>query len=399
MSEKEFQLVCSAIDGEREFLNSVSQEIWNTPELSYKEFHAHEILTSALIRYGFHVEKHYIVPTAFKAEFASVEGGGPVIAVLLEYDALPDIGHACGHNLIAEVGLAASLAIKAAMEADPELRGKLLVLGTPGEEGDGGKIDLLNAGAFRGVDVAMMAHPCKGNISSPPILSLMPINVDFKGKEAHAAAFPWEGRNALDAAVAAYQNIALLRQQIKPSNRIHAILTKGGVVPNVIPSESRLEMYARSSTRSDLEDLVTRITECLTSGASGAGCTATVTVDRKHCFENLITNKIMANLYDSYAQKLGIYPTNFSGSVIPTGSTDMGNVSHVVPSIHPFFDIDTKAYNHHKDFADASGDPKAQGPTLQVAKGLAMTGLKLMQCPDVLQEVKEQFERDIAQGL
>ncbi|GFQ66035.1 peptidase M20 domain-containing protein 2 [Trichonephila clavata] len=399
MTEEDFRIVCSTIDEEKEFLNSVSQDIWSQPELSYKEFQAHEILTSALTRCGFQVERQYVVPTAFKAEYTSKKEGGPVIAVLLEYDALPDIGHACGHNLIAEVGLATSLAIKAAMDADPKLPGKLLILGTPGEEGDGGKIDLLSAGAFRGVDVAMMAHPCQGNISFPPVLSLMPINVDFIGKEAHAAAFPWEGRNALDAAIAAYQNIALLRQHIKPSNRIHVILTKGGVVPNIIPAESRLEMYARSSTISDLEDLVSRITDCVTSGASAAGCTARIQVDRKHCFENLISNKIMGDLYDSYAQRLGIFPTDFSGSVIPTGSTDMGNVSHVIPSIHPFFDIDTKAYNHHKGFADASGDPKAQGPTLQVAKALAMTALQLMRCPDSLRKVKEQFERDVAQGL
>ncbi|GFY77565.1 peptidase M20 domain-containing protein 2 [Trichonephila inaurata madagascariensis] len=189
MIEQDFRIVCSTIDEEKEFLNSVSQDIWSQPELSYKEFQAHEILTSALIRCGFQVERHYVVPTAFKAEYTSKKGNihdyfslvqrGPVIAVLLEYDALPDIGHACGHNLIAEVGLATSLAIKAAMDADPELPGKLLVLGTPGEEGDGGKIDLLSAGAFRGVDVAMMAHPCQGNISFPPVLSLMPINVGF----------------------------------------------------------------------------------------------------------------------------------------------------------------------------------------------------------------------------
>ncbi|GFW61874.1 peptidase M20 domain-containing protein 2 [Trichonephila clavipes] len=159
MTEQDFRIVCSTIDEEKEFLNSVSQDIWSQPELSYKEFQAHEILTNALIRCNFQVERHYVVPTAFKAEYTSKKEGGPVIAILLEYDALPDIGHACGHNLIAEVGLATSLAIKAAMDADPELPGKLLVLGTPGEEGDGGKIDLLSAGAFRDVDVAMMAHP------------------------------------------------------------------------------------------------------------------------------------------------------------------------------------------------------------------------------------------------
>ncbi|GFY66315.1 peptidase M20 domain-containing protein 2 [Trichonephila inaurata madagascariensis] len=228
MSEEDFRFLCSVIDREKEFLNSVSQDIWKTPELAYEEFHAHDVLTDALTQLGFQVEKHYKLPTAFKAEYASKTGTAPVIAIILEYDALPGIGHACGHNLIAEAGLAASLAIKEAMDADPKLEGKLLVLGTPAEERRGGKIDLLEAGAFQGVDAAMMVHPSKYTSTFPPVLSRLSMNVDFKGKEAHAAAFPWEGRNALDAAVAAYQNIALLRQQMKPSNRVHAIITNGG---------------------------------------------------------------------------------------------------------------------------------------------------------------------------
>ncbi|GFS99500.1 peptidase M20 domain-containing protein 2, partial [Nephila pilipes] len=230
---------------------------------------------------------------------------GPVIAILLEYDALPGIGHACGHNLISEAGLATSLAIKAVLETDPKLEGKLLVLGTPAEELRGGKIDLLDAGAFRGVDAAMMVHPSKFTATDPPVLSRLSINVDFKGKEAHAAAFPWEGRNALDAAVATYQNISLLRQHIKPSNRVHAIITKGGVVPNVIPAESTLQICVRSATKAELKDLTNRIIECVKSGAAAAGCSTEIECDEKHCYESLVTNKVMGKVYDQHAERLG----------------------------------------------------------------------------------------------
>ncbi|GFQ89786.1 peptidase M20 domain-containing protein 2 [Trichonephila clavata] len=307
MSEADFQFLCSVVDKEKEFLNSVSQDIWKTPELAFEEFHAHDVLTDALTNLGFEVEKHYKLPTAFKAEYLSKAGSAPVIAIILEYDALPGIGHACGHNLIAEAGLAASLAIKEAMDADPKLEGKLLVLGTPAEERSGGKIDLLEAGAFQGVDAAMMVHPSKYTSTFPPVLSRLSINVDFKGKEAHAAAFPWEGRNALDAAVATYQNIALLRQQMKPSNKVHTIITKGGVVPNVIPAESSLQIAVRSLTKRELKDLTARITECVKSGAAAAGCTASIECDEKNCYESLITNKVMGNIYHKYALRLGRY--------------------------------------------------------------------------------------------
>ncbi|GFU23745.1 peptidase M20 domain-containing protein 2 [Nephila pilipes] len=225
------------------------------------------------------------------------------------------------------------------------------------------------------------------------------INVDFKGKEAHAAAFPWEGRNALDAAVATYQNISLLRQHIKPSNRVHAIITKGGVVPNVIPAESTLQICVRSATKAELKDLTNRIIECVKSGSAAAGCSTEIECDEKHCYESLVTNKVMGKVYDQHAERLGIYPTVFSGVDVPTGSTDMGNVSHAIPSIHPFFNIDTEAQNHSKEFTTASGDAKAQGPTLQVAKALAMTALTLMRYPETLEEAKKQFQIDIAGGL
>ncbi|GBM33824.1 Peptidase M20 domain-containing protein 2 [Araneus ventricosus] len=161
MSEKDFEIVCAKIEDKKEFLNSISQEIWKMPELQFKEVQAHAVLTCALKRCGFQVQKHYFMPTAFRAEFCPKKDVGPTVAILLEYDALPEIGHACGHNLIAEAGLAAAIAVKAAMEEDAELKGKLVVMGTPAEEGGGGKIQLLELGAFEGIDAAMMVHPAR----------------------------------------------------------------------------------------------------------------------------------------------------------------------------------------------------------------------------------------------
>ncbi|GIY25784.1 peptidase M20 domain-containing protein 2, partial [Caerostris darwini] len=304
MTENDFDVVCSKIEDKSDFLNSVSQEIWKMPELQYKEVQAHAVLTCALKRSGFQVQKHYFMPTAFRAEYCTKKGGGPTVAVLLEYDALPEIGHACGHNLIAEAGLGAALAIKAAMEEDTDLHGKLVVLGTPAEEGGGGKIRLLELGAFDGIDVAMMAHPSPHNNIFPVTLCNVKYKIEFRGKEAHAGACPWEGRNALDAAVTCYQSIAQLRQHIKPSWRIQAIITKGGTVTNVIPSHTTMQVSLRTPTRGERSQLQTRVEACLTSAASAAGCEVQFQYDEANSYENLVTNKTLGNLFKKYAHRL-----------------------------------------------------------------------------------------------
>ncbi|GFW61905.1 peptidase M20 domain-containing protein 2 [Trichonephila clavipes] len=195
------------------------------------------------------------------------------------------------------------------------------------------------------------------------------------------------------------QFVVVPSNQGRSYHRINAIITKGGVVPNVIPAESTLQIAVRSATKTELKDLTARITECVKSGAAATGCTASIDCDEKHCYESLVTNKFIAKVYDQYARKLGIYPTDFSGKDMPAGSTDMGNVSHAIPSIHPFYNINTEAQNHSKSFTEASGDTKAQEPTLKVAKALAMTALTLMRYPETMKEAKKQFNLDIAGGL
>ncbi|GIY15297.1 peptidase M20 domain-containing protein 2 [Caerostris extrusa] len=321
MTEQDFLRVCSEIEQEKDFLNSVSQEIWKNPELSYEERHAHEVLTRALTKYGFQVQKHYMLSTAFRADVSSEEGAGPTVAIILEYDALPELGHACGHNLIAEAGLAAAMAVKRAMEADCSLHGKLVVLGTPAEEGGGGKIKMLNEGAFHGIHAAMMVHPSLYNHVSPVLLCYVQYVIEFKGKEAHAGATPWEGRNALDAAVCCYQSIGLLRQQIKPTWRIQTIITKGGTVANVIPSLTTMEVHLRTPTRPERKDLQVKIEACFTSSAIATGCEVQFQCIETGSYDNMVTNKTLANVYKKHAERLGSYVFGLSSGMKHIDST------------------------------------------------------------------------------
>ncbi|KAF8763986.1 Peptidase M20 domain-containing protein 2 [Argiope bruennichi] len=331
---------------------------------------------------------------AFRAEFCPKKVSGPTVAILLEYDALPEIGHACGHNLIAEAGLAAAIAVKAAMEEDADLKGKLVVMGTPAEEGGGGKIRLLELGAFEGIDAAMMVHPAKITNFFPRTLCNVRYSVQYKGKEAHAGACPWEGRNALDAAVSCYLNIAQLRQHLKPSWKIQAIITKGGTIPNIIPSAAEMEVHLRTPTRNELKVLRTRAEACFTSAATATGCEVQFRYDEANAYENLITNKVLANIFKEYAERLGMKEF---GEAVP--STDMGNISHVIPAAQPLYAIPCEAPNHTEEFAKASRSEEAQGPTLLVSKAMAMTALKVFRLPHMIDEMRRIFEEDLANDM
>lgn len=388
--------VHSYIKEEEALLNHVSQEIWKNPELKYEEKKAHELLTGVLNRKGFSVHPHYVTPTAFRAEYSSSRTNGPTVAVICEYDALPEVGHACGHNLIAESGLGAGLAVKAVLERFPEIPGKIVVLGTPAEEGGGGKIDLINAGAFKDIDIALMVHPGTSDHLFPPFIGIGRVKVTYIGKEAHASGYPWQGINALDAAVAAYNNVALLRQHIKPNCRIHGIITNGGVVPNIIPARTDMEFYYRAATSGDLEALRKRVEHCCTSAAEATGCKVSFNWDTSSSYKNLISSKILAELYGKYSQSMGTELQDGDPRIIPfMASSDMGNVSHVVPSIHPTYRIGTEEPNHSVGFTEASGAPAAQPPTIIAAKSMALTALEVMCSPGLLKTVKQQFKEDL----
>ncbi|CAN8018984.1 unnamed protein product, partial [Ixodes persulcatus] len=216
-------IVKDTINGKADLLNKLGQYLWDNPELRFEETKAHDYITQYLESEGFKVQRHYILPTAFRAEFGGNTEQGPTVVIMCEYDALPDLGHACGHNLIAECSVAAGIAVKEVLQQDSSLHGNVVVLGTPAEEGGQGKVYLLEKGAFDGADVAVMAHPATVNVACPTTTALARISVKYEGATAHAAAAPWNGINALDAAVGAYVNVSLLRQQMKPEWRATGI--------------------------------------------------------------------------------------------------------------------------------------------------------------------------------
>ncbi|KAK3097058.1 hypothetical protein FSP39_005982 [Pinctada imbricata] len=388
------QAVCEGINKAATELHDISQDIWSNPELNYEEKHAHDVLTSYLEKKGFHVDKKYKIDTAFRASIGSKDNG-PHVAVICEYDALPEIGHACGHNLIAESGVAAGIGVKAAFEKAGKPLGCLSVIGTPAEEGGGGKVVLIKEGVFDDVDVAMMLHPAPMDASTADfMMAVNMVKIKYIGKASHAAAFPWEGINALDAAVTCYQTISNLRQQMKPSWRVHGIISKGGVKPNIIPEEAELEYYIRTQSKSDLDLLTKKCVECFESAAKSTGCKVEIKFgDRPYL--NVISNLPLAEVFTKNCKLVGTGNHTAQSNSLSGGSTDMGNVSYVVPSIHPCFYIGSDAVNHTRDFTKAAGDEKAQPYTLAQSKAMAMSAIDVFTNQQLLQDIESKFKDDI----
>ena len=306
--------------------------------------------------------------------------------MLCEYDALPGIGHGCGHNIIAAAGLGAGLA--AAALAD-ELGGRLVVLGTPAEEGGGGKIVMADAGAFEGVDAALMVHPAGWDLAEMHVIAIATWEVEYFGQGAHAAAFPHRGRNALDAAVLGYNAVAALRQHILPDERVHGVFTKGGDKPNIVPDHTVAEWYVRSPTLASLQPLKERVRACLEGGAMAAGCRMEL---RATCpeYSDLRTNQPMADLYRQNMARLGRKVADESEGRSVVGSTDMGNVSYLVPAIHPIIKVSPPDVAiHTAEFAGWAASPEGDTAVLDGAKALAMTMADLWAAPDTLARARQ----------
>ncbi|KAM7303373.1 peptidase M20 domain-containing protein 2 [Ixodes scapularis] len=392
-SDDYIQLVSDAIDEKADALNELGQYLWDNPELAFKEKKAHDYITQYLESEGFSVTRNYLLDTAFKAEYGD---GEPVVIIMCEYDALPEIGHACGHNLIAECGVATGIAMKKALESDSSLSGKVVVLGTPGEEGGQGKFYLLRDGAFEGADVALMAHPFTKNISNPVTSALAKLLVTYDGKPAHAGGAPWDGINALDAAVGAYVNVSMLRQQMKTDYRATGIVKEGGTAANVIPEHTEMEFTFRAKDTKNLLVLKEKLESCFKAAATATGCSVELKDDGP-VVENLISNKPMSKVFEAFARAVG-FPSE-SGLDENTGSTDAGNVSHVIPTLHPMFELKSTGINHTAEFAKATNTPDSFGLTLKTAKALALTALEVMRDPEFLKEIKKQFESDTADDM
>jgi amidohydrolase len=307
-----------------------------------------------------------------------------------EYDALPDIGHGCGHNIIAAAGLGAAIALAAIADASG---GRVRYLGTPAEEGGGGKILMARNGALRGVDLAMMVHPADADLATIDAIALQQLLVEYTGQESHAAAAPHLGRNALDAAVLGYMAVATLRQHILPTERIHGIFLKSGEKPNIVPREASTEWYVRSDNVTSLAALKPRVLASLESGAHACGCSVS------HewigtAYADMVTNDTMGTMYAHNALKLGRTVTDpRRGGHRVVGSTDMGNVSHLVPSIHPMIASAPAGTSiHTKQFAQFARSPMADQAVLDGAKAMAMTAIDFWTSPERQSAVAAEFE-------
>ena len=331
---------------ERE-LAGINQWMYDHPEIAFEEHDTSARLAEFMAGHGFTVEyPAHGLDTAFAAR---VGAAGPEVIICAEMDALPTVGHACGHNIIATSAAGAGAALAPLVD---ELGIKVTVLGTPAEENMGGKVDLINAGAFAGAAASMMVHPANSDVVDPNVLGVRHIDVEFHGKDSHAAFAPQLGINALDAFVQAYVNVSTLRQALYPSDKIHGIITHGGDAPNIIPSYTRSSWYVRAATRERMEELYGRVMACFEAAAVATGCSWNVE-QKGHPYEDMVNNPVMVELFAANAEALGrTMGRGADEEPGAAGSTDMGNVSHVVPSIHPFLTINPgEAVNHQPEFA------------------------------------------------
>ena len=354
-------------------LYEMSHWMYENPELGLEEVRSSARLAEFLADHGFDVEyPAYGMPTAFAARTGT---SGPEVIICAEYDALPEVGHACGHNIIATAAAGAGVALAGLAD---ELGLRVTVLGTPAEEGYGGKVDLIDAGAFADAAAAMMVHPSPRDLLDPQTLAVAHIDVDFFGHEAHAAFAPQLGINALDAAVQAYVNVSTLRQALYPTDKVHGIITHGGGAPNVIPGHTAMAWYVRAATNERLAELKPRVVACFEAAATATGCRFELS-DMGHDYDPMINNAVLAELFDANATELG--RRMFRGAEDPagaSGSTDMGNVSHVVPSIHPMLDIRcSPAVNHQKEFAAHTVTPDGDRAVKDGALAMAWTVIDL----------------------
>jgi amidohydrolase len=374
------------VDRLADVLLEASHSIHEHPELAFEERHAHDVLTDILEGEGLDVERSaYGLETGFAARAGT---SGPTIAVLCEYDALPGIGHACGHNIIGTAGLGAGLAAASVAE---EVGGRVLILGTPAEEGGGGKVFMAEKGALEGVDAAMMVHPAGADLRSMNAIAIQQCHVRYEGKAAHAAAAPHKGRNALDAAVLGYVNIAALRQHIRPDERIHGIFTDTGDAANIVPAKAGAIWYVRSPKFRGLDHLKQRVIDCLEAGTKAAGCT--MTYDWKDpAYADLVDLEAFDDLYVANAARIGREVLDHRAIPGVIGSTDMGNVSYLVPSIHPMIQVSPPHVAiHTEDFVQYARGPEGDAAVLDGAKALALTVADLWLQDGALDGVKAAF--------
>jgi len=383
-------LVKTEVDKQRQQLGELSLKIHSHPELGFQEYKASEWLTQYLEDNGFAVEKGICqLETAFIASYGNSR---PAIAILAEYDALPQLGHACGHNLIATSAVGAAVAAKPAVD---NLGGTVIVLGTPAEELHGGKVIMAQRGAFKDIDVAMMVHPSRHDTATIIALACISLDIEFFGQEAHAAAHPEEGINALEAMIQSFTAINSLRQHIKDRARIHGVITDGGQAANVVPAHSAASFLIRSPDEAYLEELKGKALNCFIGAATATGARLEYRWGEAQ-YAPMRNNLTLAQLFTNNMSSLGrkIKMENANQSF---GSTDMGNVSQLVPSIHASVAIAPQGVTiHSPQFAEAAASKTGIQGMLDAAKAMAMTVVDLLSSPETFNQVKKEFSENLS---
>ncbi|PBB08979.1 peptidase M20 [Kocuria sp. WRN011] len=378
-------------------LNAIVATLHAHPETAFAEHNSARLLVEALSRHGVDAQTGvYGVDTAFRAQWPGAGAGpGPTIGVLAEYDALPEVGHACGHNVIAAAGLGAFLGLVRLWRQHPDaVAGSVVLLGTPAEEGHTGKEVMARHGAFDDIDAAIMVHPYGYDLADQVWLGRRLLALTFTGVPAHASAQPFMGRNALDAAALAYQGIGLFRQQLPPGDRVHAIMTEGGQRPSIIPERAGLKLYARSKYPETLKDLSRRLEDIARGAAMMTGTSVEITWDEYPASLPVRTNTALTDRWIAAQRRRGRDPLPVG--VVPetiAASTDFGNVSYRIPGIHPLLKIaDSDVALHTREFAVASGSPAAERGALDAAYGLGLTALDYLCDAGLRKAVHEEFD-------
>lgn len=382
------ETIQSVIEHNIENYMDIVNTLYENPEIGNEEFESMKLLVDYLDKAGFETQSGYVVPTGFIGTYDSGKPG-PTIAFMSEYDALPEIGHGCGHNLIAAIGVAAGEAVKAVID---EFGGKVQVIGTPAEENFGGKVSMADAGVFDEVDVALMVHPGSQNGVGSRSSALVPVKFEFHGKSAHAAASPWEGVSALDSAVMSYVQINLLRQMAKPFTTIHGVIKEGGQAANVIPDYASLEYYFRAPTMAYAREISEKAIE-MVEGINQANGT-TVEISEYECaYDDTVINYTLANILTEKYEEVGVTDIQAVDET-PGGSTDVGAVSYKCPTIQGNIKIVPETISAHtREMADATITEAGKAGLIKGAQGIALVALELLEKPELLEAVKaEQAE-------
>jgi len=378
------QTVIDRVDVVGNVLIALSHKIHANPETAWQEFESAAAVAKTLSDHGFEVVEQVAgLPTAFRAEFGT---GDLTVALCAEYDALPGLGHACGHNIIASSSVGAAIALTSVAH---ELNLKVVVLGTPAEEGGGGKIVMLERGAFDGIDIAALVHPGPVDVAFAEPFAVRHIAVKFSGKAAHAAAYPEQGVNAADAFTIAQVAIGLLRQQLPSSVRVHGVMTRGGEAPNAIPEVTEGRWYVRATSTKLMEETFERIAKCFEAGALATGCSLEIH-DESQPYSEFTNHPNLNEIYKSNAESIGrVFDDNDPRIKMNRASTDLGNISKVIASIHPYIGVNSgAAVNHQKEFAAACITADADQAVLDAAKAMAMTLVEIAANSQLRQFVK-----------